>query len=90
VAPLTGRSHYHIRPELGKGELAPFLRHLLTYYPRKRLLVIQDRGEQQKGAPVEAVVREAGGRLMLKPQPAYSPELNPQAHLEVAAPRRDP
>jgi transposase len=81
VAPLTGRTHSHISPELGKGDFAPFLQHLLAYYPGKRLLVIHDRGEQHRGAPVEAAVREAGGRLMLKPQPAYSPELNPQERI---------
>ena len=78
VAPLTGRTHYHISPALGKGEFAAFLRQLLAYYRGKRLLVIHDRGEPHKGAPVEAILREAGGRLMLKAQPAYSPELNPQ------------
>jgi transposase len=81
VAPLTGRTHYHISPELGKAEFATFLQHLLAYYRGKRLLVIQDRGEQHKGAPVEAMGREAGGRLVLKPQPAYSPELNPQERI---------
>jgi transposase len=81
VAPLTGRSHYHVSSELGKGEFAQFLRHLLAYHSGKRLLVMHDRGEQQKGAPVEAIIREAGGRLMLKPPPAYSPELNPQARI---------
>jgi transposase len=43
--------------------------------------VIHDRGAQHKGAPVEAVVREANGRLVLKAQPAYSPELNPQERI---------
>jgi len=81
VAPLTGRTHYHISPVLGKGECAQFLQHLLTYHPGKRLLVIHDRGEQHKGAPVEAIIREADGRLVLKPQPAYSPELNPQERI---------
>jgi transposase len=81
VAPLTGRTHAHISPELGKGEFAQFLEHLLVYHPGKRLLVIHDRGEQHKGAPVEAVVREANGRLVLKAQPAYSPELNPQERI---------
>jgi hypothetical protein len=32
--------------------------------------VIHDRGEQHKGAPVDAVVREAQGWLVLKAQPA--------------------
>ncbi len=81
VAPLTGRTHDHVSPTLGKDECATFLQHLLAYYPRKRLLVIHDRGEQHKGAPVEAILREAGGQLVLKPQPAYSPELNPQERI---------
>jgi transposase len=81
VAPLTGRTHYHVSPTLGKEEFAQFLQHLLAYYPRKCLLVIHDRGEQHKGAPVEATVHNAGGRLVLKPQPAYSPELNPQERI---------
>jgi transposase len=66
---------------LGKGEFAQFLRHLLLYYPRKRLLVIHDWGAQHQGTSVDAVVREAEGRLLLKPQPAYSPELNPQKRI---------
>jgi hypothetical protein len=81
VAPLTGRTHHHISPALGKGEFAQFLQHWLASHPGKQLLVIHDRGEQQKGAPVDAVVREAGGRLVLKAQPASSPELNPQERL---------
>jgi transposase len=81
VAPRTGRTHYHISSVLGKGAFAQFLQHLLAYYPGQRLLVIHDRGEQQKGAPVEVSSREASGRLVLKPQPAYSPELNPQERI---------
>jgi transposase len=81
VAPLPGRTHYQISPLLGKQECARFLQHLLVYHPGKRLLVIHHRGEQHQGAPVEAVIREAGGRLILKPQPAYSPELKPQERI---------
>ena len=81
VAPLTGRTHYHIGPTLGKGEFAPFLEHWLVYHPGNRRLVIHDRGEQHTGAPVEAIVREAERRLSLKAQPAYSPELNPQERI---------
>jgi transposase len=81
VAPLTGRTHDQISPVLGKGEFAPFLEHLLAYSPGKQLLVIHDRGEQHQGAPVEAVVQEAQGRLVLQAQPAYSPELNPQERI---------
>jgi hypothetical protein len=43
--------------------------------------VAHDRGEQHKGTPVEVVIQEADGRLLLKPQPAYSPELNPQERI---------
>jgi hypothetical protein len=50
-------------------------------YPRRCLLVIHDRGAQQKGASGEATVHKAGGRLALKPQPAYSPKLNPQERI---------
>jgi DDE superfamily endonuclease/Winged helix-turn helix len=81
VAPLTGRTHYHISPAWGKEEFARFLQHLLAYHPGRQLLVIHDRGEQHKGPPVEAIVRAAHGRLVLKAQPAYSPELNPQERI---------
>jgi hypothetical protein len=69
VAPLTGRTHSHISPELGRGEFATFLRHLLVYYREKRLLVIHDRAQQHKGLPVDTVVREAEGQLTLMAQP---------------------
>src|SRR5688572_1851999 len=81
VAPLTGRTHDHVSPRLGKGECAIFLPHLLAYDPEQRLLVIHDRGAQHTGAPVEAILRDAGGRLELKPQPAYSPELHPRERI---------
>jgi hypothetical protein len=81
IAPLTGRTHYHVSSKLGQEECAQFLRHWLAYHPGKRLLVIHDRGAQHTGAAVENVVCEARGRLMLKAQPAYSPELNPQGRI---------
>jgi hypothetical protein len=40
-APLTGRTHYHISPNLAKEEFAKFLLQLVAYYPGNRLLVIQ-------------------------------------------------
>jgi hypothetical protein len=81
VAPRVGRTHYHVSPVLGQEEFTQFLRHLLVYYPGKRLLVIHDRGAQHKGTGIAEVVRDAAGRLILKPQPAYSPELNPQERI---------
>jgi transposase len=81
VAPLTGRTHDHISPDLAKEELAKFLQQLVAYDPGKRLLVIHDRGAHHQGAAIEEVVREAGGQLVLKAQPAYAPELNPQERI---------
>ena len=81
VAPLTGRPHDHISPEVNTGEFAQFVQHVLVCHPGTRLLVIHDRGEPQQGTPVDAVVRAAQGRLRLKAQPAYSPELNPQERI---------
>jgi hypothetical protein len=81
VAPLTGRTHHHISPTLGAAEFARFLRRLLRYYRGKRLLVIHDRAAQHNGGPIDIVRRAAAGRLSLKPQPAYSPELNPQERI---------
>ena len=51
------------------------------YHREKRLLVIHDRAQQHKGLPVETIVREADGQLVLMAQPAYSPELNPEARI---------
>jgi transposase len=81
VAPLTGRTHDHISPELGREGFARFLQHLRTCDPGKRWLVIHDRGAQHKGVCIEEVVRTAAWRLMLRPQPAYSAELNPSERI---------
>jgi transposase len=66
---------------LGKGACAYFLQHLLRYYGGKRLLVIHDGAEQHKGAPITTALKDAAGRLSLKRQPAYAPELHPQERI---------
>jgi transposase len=81
VAPLTGRPHDQVNADLGHEELAPFLRHLVTYSPGQRLLVSHERGAQHTGAAVEDIIRASPGQLRLTPQPAYSPELNPHERL---------
>jgi hypothetical protein len=81
VAPLTGRPHDHVSPAWGTGACAPFWPQLWGSHPGQRLLVSHDRGEQPKGAPVEALGREAQGPLRRKAQAASSPELKPQEHL---------
>jgi hypothetical protein len=53
----------------------------LIYYREKCLLVIHGRAEQHKGAAVEAIGREAAEWLVLKPQSAYSPALNPEERI---------
>jgi hypothetical protein len=45
------------------------------------MLIIHDRAEQHWGQVVDTVGPEAQGRLMLMPQPRYSPERNPQERL---------
>lgn len=81
VAPLSGQTHYRIHPTLSKGNFATFLRQLERYYQDKHVLIVHDRAEQHRGQVVDTVVQEAQGRLMLMPQPRYSPELNPQERL---------
>jgi hypothetical protein len=46
MAPLTGRTHDHISPALGKEDFAPFLPYLWVSHPGRQRLVIHDRGEQ--------------------------------------------
>jgi hypothetical protein len=78
---MTGRTHHHINPMLGTEAFARFLRPRLCYYRGKRLLVIHDRAAQHDGGPIDTVRRAVEGRLLLKPQPAYSTELNPRARI---------
>ena len=80
-APLTGRTHHHTSPELGKEAFARFLRRLLRYGRGTRRLVIHGRAAQHKGRPIDTVLQDAQGRLVLRPQPAYPPELNPQERM---------
>jgi hypothetical protein len=66
---------------VGKTACATCWQPWLRYDGEKRLVVIHDRGEPQKGAPVEAVEPAAAGRLGLRPPPAYSPALHPEERL---------
>jgi hypothetical protein len=63
---------------LSRKEFAAFLRQLVASNPEKRLLVIHERAGHHYGAPVDAMVWDAKGRLTLRVQPAHSPELNPE------------
>jgi hypothetical protein len=55
---------------VGKTACATCWQPWLRYDGEKRLVVIHDRGEPQKGAPVEAVEPAAAGRLVLIPKSA--------------------
>ena len=81
VSPLTGRTHYRIRPTLSKGHFAGFLTQLGRYYRDKQVLIIHDRAPHHLGRAVDQAIQEANGRLMLMPQPRYSPEFNPQERI---------
>jgi hypothetical protein len=77
-APLTGRPPDHLGSVLEKQACATCWRQLVRSYRNKRRRGLHERGEQQKGPPVAALLRDAAGRLVLTPPPAYSPE----RHLE--------
>jgi transposase len=81
VSPLTGRTHYHIRPTLSKDHFAGFLSQLSRYYRDQKILLIHDRAPYHRGRAIDEVVKAAEGRLMLMPQPRYSPEFNPQERI---------
>ena len=81
VSPLTGRTHYRIRPTLSQGHVADFLKQLSRYYRDKRVLVIHDRARHHQGRVVDEVVNTSEGNLMWMPQPRYSPEFNPQERI---------
>jgi transposase len=81
MSPLTGRTHYRIRPTLSQGHVADFLKQLSRYYRDKRVLVIHDRARHHQGRVVDEVVNTSEGNLMLMPQPRYSPEFNPQERI---------
>jgi hypothetical protein len=98
VAPLTGRTHDQISPELGKGEFAQFLQHLLAYHPGKRRLVIYariridghqlcDRRFHVHCAQHDLVVESrTGGSLFAVPLPGQGPTVEP-GHRAIVATR---
>jgi hypothetical protein len=58
-----------------------FLRQLERSSQGKHVLIVHDRAEQHRGPVVDKVGQGAQGPLMLRPQPRYSPALNPQDRL---------
>ena len=81
VSPLTGQTHYRIRPTLSKGQFASFRKQLGRYYRDKEVLIIHDRAPHLWGRVIDQVVQDSQGHLMLLPQPRYSPEFNPQERI---------
>ena len=81
VAPLPGRTHQPRRPPLGQGAWANFVWQLWRDDGDTRLVGRHGRGAQQQGPPVEAVLRNAPGRLSLTPPPASAPARHPEERL---------
>ena len=81
VSPLTGRTHYRIRATLSKDHFAGFLSQLSRSDRDPKILLIHDRAPPHRGRAIDEGVKAAEGRLMLMPQPRYSPEFNPQERL---------
>lgn len=72
-----GRLYFSIPPERVNALIfIQFLRGLLQAYPRRRIVVIADRGSAHTAKKVKAFV-EQQKRLTLFYLPPYSPELNP-------------
>jgi hypothetical protein len=69
VAPLTGRTHHHISPKLSQEAFARFLRRLLRDDRGERRLVLHDRAAQHNGRPIDAVLQDVEGRLVLRHNP---------------------
>lgn len=80
----NGGLYYKVKSGTLSGEdVANFLRSLLYYFRRKKLIIIWDGASQHKSDEVKAFLKnEANGRIHLEMLPSHSPELNvdEQAH----------
>ncbi|MEM6785727.1 MAG: transposase, partial [Bacteroidota bacterium] len=71
----TGETVVLVRRRKRRKEVAELLEALLSRHPTERVYVAWDNATTHSDA--EAVVRGAGGRLVLLYLPTYSPWLNP-------------
>ena len=73
----TGETVVIVRRRKRRSEIAEFLKLLLEKYPHETVYVAWDNASTHEDDEVEAVVRDAAGRLILMYLPTYSPWLNP-------------
>ena len=73
----TGETVIIVRRRKRRSEIAEFLKLLLEKHPHETVYVALDNASTHEDNEVEAVVRDAAGRLILMYLPTYSPWLNP-------------
>lgn len=73
----TGETVVIFRRRKRRREVAELLQALLEKHPHKTVYVAWDNSNTHQDDEVEAIVREACGRLVLLYLPTYSPWLNP-------------
>ncbi len=73
----TGQTEVLVRPRKRRKEVAELLEALVARHRTGTIYVAWDNASMHQDNEVEAVVRGAGGRLVLLYLPTYSPWLNP-------------
>ena len=73
----TGETVILIRQRKRRKEVAELLEALIAKHPNETVYVAWDNASMHQDDEVEAVVRDAAGRLALLYLPTYSPWLNP-------------
>lgn len=73
----TGETVVIFRQHKRRREVAELLRAILDKHPSETIYVAWDNSSTHEDDEIEAVVREAAGRLVLLYLPTYSPWLNP-------------
>jgi putative transposase len=74
---FSGETVVIVRPHKRRCEIAQLLAQLLLKHPKETIFVVWDNCNTHQDDEVEALVRQAGGRLVLLYLPTYSPWLNP-------------
>lgn len=74
---FSGETVVIVRQHKRRCEIAQLLTQLLHKHPKETIFVTWDNCNTHQDDEVEAVVRQAGGRLVLLYLPTYSPWLNP-------------
>jgi len=73
----TGETVILIRQRKRRKEVAELLEALIAKHPNETVYIAWDNAGMHQDDEVEAVVRDAAGRLVLLYLPTYSPWLNP-------------